>query len=179
MKKVLLTLAMMMVATFVYSQNVVRSKGMDGHFEYQPEAKAYGLSGSFDFNEYFCFKAGIFSNLKFGVDDETYLLGIWGAGVHQRIVFNDIFLFQARLYPYIGYSSETMPRTSKYDLNRKEKKKFTYGAAAELQFGFKLWSTSGGDDYYFTAGYQIRAGEFKTDGMFKYGNIMAGLTAIM
>lgn len=178
MKKVLFTLAMMMAATFAYSQNVVRSKGMDGHFEYQPDAKAYGLSGSGDINEYICFKAGITSNLKFGSEDQKYFLGIFGAGVHQRIVLNDMFLVQGRLYPYIGYSSNTIPGTSRYD-KPTTKEKFTYGAAAELQLGFKLWSTSGGDDYYFTAGYQIRAGEFKTDGMFKYGNIMADLTVIL
>lgn len=178
MKKVLLTLAMMMAATFTYSQNIASSKGMDGHFEYQPDAKAYGLSGSLDFNEFLCFKVGITSNLKFGSDDQKYFLGIVGAGVHQRIVFNDILLIQGRLYPYIGYSSNTTPGESKYD-KPTEKNDFTYGAAAEVQMGFKLWSTSGGDDYYFTAGYQIRAGEFKTDGMFKYGNIMAGLTVIL
>ena len=74
---------MMMAATFAYSQNVVRSNGMDGHFEYQPDAKAYGPSGSLDFNEYFFFKAGVTSNLKFGSDDQKCFLGILGAGVHQ------------------------------------------------------------------------------------------------
>mgnify|MGYP006988954049 FL=1 len=85
-----------------------------------------------------------------------------------------MLLVQGRLYPYIGYSSVTTPGESKYD-KPTEKEDFTYGAAAEAQIGFKLWSTSEGDDYYLTAGYQIRAAEFKTENMFKYGNIMVCL----
>ena len=155
---------------------------------YQPDAKAYGLSGTADLNEYLCFTGLAASNLKFGEGDNSYLSIIAGVGVKQRVIFSNAFLFQIKLYPYVGYGNaneageyHSVGKSGYHD--HSEKNEFLYGAAADAQIGFKLsGSNDSGKTFkstYLTVGYLVSADKFKTENMFKYGYIMAGLTFIM
>ena len=180
MKKIFLTLAMLIGMASMHAQNTVVESGQDFHLMYQSEAKAYGVQGALDFNNYLCFTGSMCSNLKFGSEDTNYLNMVFGVGLKQRIVFSDFFLFQAKLYPYLGYGSTYIPESDTYGhfYDHKEKNEFLYGAAVDAQIGFKLWDNSNGITF-LSIGYQICAGKFKTDGMDENGNIMAGITIIM
>lgn len=183
MNKFLSTLILMASSICMYSQNTTVENGQDFHLMYQSEVEAYGIQGALDLNDNFCFTGSVTSNLKFGEGDNTFMTMIFGVGVKRRIVFSDVFLFQAKLYPYLGYGN-TKVVTAEHNTGigtyheRKESNEFLYGAAADAQVGFKLWDNSNGKTY-LSVGYQICAGKFKTEGLFKYGNIMAGITIII
>lgn len=154
------------------------TEGRDVFLGYSPDAKIYGIGWNQDINKYFVFHFDICSNFKFKKEDYASTLGIIGAGVHQRYLFNDLLMIGANLYPYIGLSN-----ADELDLTnpngKRNKTKFTYGARASLLVGFKLFTNKNGNDAFLSMGYTIGAAEFETDGIFKGGMITLGYSIIL
>lgn len=145
------------------------AEGVDNYFVYQPDFKTYGLDVSMDMYKYFFWGMSFYSNLKFKPSDAlSYQMNI-NLGVKKRIVFDDRFMASLRVNPYIGWMS-------KHDGSSNSD--FTYGAAGAVNVGLKLFDTSKGKSVFFTGGYNIMAGEFRTKGMFDSGAWMLGITFI-
>lgn len=151
------------------------TEGRDVFLSYSPDAKLYGIGFSQDINKYFMGYFDMVSNLKFGKNDSSTMLGTIGVGIKQRYCFNDMLMLNIKMFPYVGISG--------YDyINEKRKEDFktelTYGARAEASIGFKLFTNKNGNDVYLTLGYMIGAAEFETADMFKTGMIKLGYSII-
>lgn len=160
--------------------NLNRSKGInregyDFFLEYAPDAKMYGFGFNRDFNKFLYMHFNYCSNLKFGKNDMTTMLGVMGFGLQQRFCFNDNLMLSIKACPYgalSGYDVTNEKGTKEF------KDEFTYGAMAEVSLGVKLFTNKNGNDVYLTAGYSLSAAEFKTKGMFDSGMIMLGYSII-
>lgn len=111
-------------------------------------------------------------------DDLSSYCGIFGLGIHKRAILNDLFIVQGVLYPYAGMQSYATYEynSSTGNASKKNKDKFTYGAAANIAAGIKLWTTKKGTRGFLTIGYYVNAFEFETEGMFDNGEWALGIT---
>ena len=153
-------------------------EGSSFSFLYQSDAKLYGLQMEMGTN-LFCLTASIISDLKFGGKDTSASTAWMGAGVRRKLVIADNFLIQGKLYPYIGLCQSNTPKNIEIGQEAEDKTKFTYGVSADVSVGLKLWNTAKGNSTFLHVGYAIMASEFETNGMFKGGCIMVGLTTII
>lgn len=160
------------------SQSIFVGEGESFSFLYQPDAKLYGLQMELG-TKSFCLAASILSNLKFGKKETTATKAYLGPGVRRKYVFNNTFVIQGKVYPYIGLADSSTPKNIEIKHEAEEKTEFTYGASADISAGIKLWNTSHGNSTFLHLGYAIIANEFKTKGIFKNGCIMVGLTTIV
>ena len=177
MKKSFLVVVLFLCGQASFSQNnqppMEVACASDLHFLYHSSdgSQTYGVDFTTDFGKYLSLNWNFVSNLKFGSDDIKVANGTVGFGVKQRLLFNKRFLVQGKLYPYLGYGETSLPNND----GEESKGKFLYGAAANIQVGFKLFEIKGNPNY-LTLGYMITAPEFKTDNMLKGGAWMIGIT---
>ncbi len=144
------------------------AEGVDNYFVYQPDFKTYGLDVSMDMYKYFFWGMSFYSNLKFKPSDLLSGQVNINLGIKKRIVFDDRFMASFKINPYIGWM--LVPSSDDTE--------FTYGAAGAVNIGLKIFDTSNGKSVFLTGGYNIMAGEFRTEGMFDYGAWMLGITFI-
>lgn len=147
-------------------------------FLYQSESKVYGLNFGTDIGKYLLATMMFNSNLKFGSQDISTSSVVIGVGAKQRFVFNDMFLLQIEIYPYIGLSYYGQQKIVGV-MEAEDKTEFEYGAIGDIGAGLKLWTTPKGNSTFLTVGYMVSAGRFKTEGMFKYGSLKIGITTIL
>lgn len=161
------------------------TNGTEFSLMYSPEIETYGINMSFAINKILYGEWGLLSNLKSAKKGSTYL-GYMGVGIHQGFILGNSFMMNFSLAPYIGYSSYSYETTEMrlstpsmfngYSFSEvpitttKDENEFTYGATADINFGFKVYK-----EYGISFGYKIFAGEFKTKNMFKSGFIKVGL----
>lgn len=160
------------------SQSIFVGEGESFSFLYQPDAKIYGLQMELG-TKSFCLAASILSDLNFDKKEKTAATAYLGPGVRRKYVFDNTFVIQGKVYPYIGLAYSSTPKNIETGQEAEEKTKITYGASADISVGIKLWNTSHGNSTFLHLGYAIIANEFKTKGIFKNGCIMAGLTTII
>ena len=160
------------------NQSFVIGEGPSFSFLYQSDAKIYGLQMELG-TKLFCLTGSIQSNLKFGKKETTATAAYLGPGVRRRYIFNNTFILQGKIYPYIGLSQSNTPKNLETGQEAEDKTEFTYGASADISVGIKLWNTSKGNSTFLHFGYAIIANEFKTKGIFKSGCIMVGLTTVI
>ncbi|MBQ8269595.1 MAG: hypothetical protein IJZ22_00110 [Bacteroidaceae bacterium] len=163
------------------------TNGTEFSLMYSPEIETYGINMSSAINKILYAEWGLLSNLKSAKKGSTYL-GYMGVGIHQGFILGNSFMMNFSLAPYIGYSRYSYETTemrpvisslpSSYGnyygikpfTTTKDENEFTYGATADINFGFKVYK-----EYGISFGYKIFAGEFKTKNMFKSGFIKVGL----
>lgn len=114
-----------------------------------------------------------------GLGDIDWWSSVVGFGLQKRFI-NENFLLQAKAFPYIGLNSF---KESKYNsktgkITEDDKLEFTYGAAARLEAGLKLWETKKKNRLFLTVGYEISAPEFETENMFDNGDWVIGITLV-
>lgn len=149
---------------------------------YGPDSKMWGFTYRMT-AEWFPYMTGgisIYNNLKFGKNNFNSGLLVFDIGLSLAKVVDDSILLQANLLPYAGIAMyEYADGFYKNGNVKKEMKtKFTYGAKLDLQVGVKIFTKKNGKDVYLTGGYQIWASEFHTEGMFKAGNVMLGISFV-
>ena len=186
-KKIILmcvTFCTMFISGYAQSSNPSNSfiKGGDINLMYQPEAKMYGIELGGDWLPFLGSLLQFSHNLKFGKNEYTSYGFLLGIGFSPRYMINNQFLIQGKLYPYMAIDQVRGPETTIGNKNSKYHYTYTpsdgkvyFGALLDLQVGIKV---AGKPDrpYFITAGYKVYAPKFKTDGMFKYGYWMIGLT---
>ena len=146
---------------------------MDIFLYYGPKSKLYGASLHRSVTTslpYVVAGVSVSDNLKFGENDAQYLFATFDLGLKGTYFFNDTFLLQGRAMPYVSFAYLNIP-------NLGHDSEFSYGVKLDAQIGKQIMQSSG-KDVYILAGYQIIAHEFETDGMFKNGSIMVGLTYV-
>ena len=147
---------------------------MDIFLYYGPKSKLYGASLHRSVTTslpYVVAGVSVSDNLKFGENDAQYLFATFDLGLKGTYFFNDTFLLQGRAMPYVSFAYLNIP-------NLGHDSEFSYGVKLDAQIGKQIMQSSG-KDVYILAGYQIIAHEFETDGMFKNGSIMVGLTYVL
>lgn len=149
-------------------------------FSYNKDAKAFGINIGADTGKFIHFRFG----MNFGFGDSNPMSFLLGFGLQKRFT-SENFLLQGMLYPYIGYSQyeykvqDGTTKNGSPKMKDKKKREFTYGAAANICVGIKVYtSKKSGTRTFLAVGYYIAAPEFKTDNMFKNGSWCLGLTFI-
>ena len=146
---------------------------MDVFLYYGPKSKLYGASFHRSVTTSLPFVvAGVSlsDNLKFGENNAQYLFTTFDVGLKGTYFFSDTFLLQGRAMPYVSFAYLNIPHLG-------HDSEFSYGVKLDAQIGKQIMQSSG-KDVYILAGYQVLAHEFETDGMFKAGSIMVGLTYV-
>ena len=164
----------------VPSQNVSPTgfrQGNDLGVTFNTDQKLYGLNFLSDVSDLVYFGFGY----KMGFGDYSSYLATFQLGVGKRYVFDDTFLIQGKIGPYMGYNSYEYPSyNSKNGKSSTETKdEFTYGANASICAGLKLWNTKKGNSTFITLGYYMTAPEFKTENMGDNGAWCIGFTTIL
>ena len=146
---------------------------MDAFLYYGPDSEMFGASLHRSVTTslpYVVAGVSVSDNLKFG-DDKVQIFGAtFDLGLKGTYFFNDSYLLQGRAMPYVSFSYVNVPHLG-HDSD------FSYGLKFDAQIGKKIME-SGGKDVYLLAGYQVSMPEFETEGMFKAGSIMVGLTYV-
>lgn len=155
--------AQTVVSTGNESNNPAKSGG-GFYLNYMDEAEVLGFRMGFDSYKYGYATFGLNEGLSSDVEvNELY----FGYGLRKRAVFDNSFLIQANIWPYLS-------------LNLVDDVDFSYGASAQLEVGLRVYTTKKSkEDIYITVGYDIRASEFETEGMFDNGRWQIGLVVLM
>ena len=155
--------AQTIVSTGNESNNPAKSGG-GFYLNYMDEAEVLGFRMGFDSYKYGYATFGLNEGLSSDVEvNELY----FGYGLRKRAVFDNSFLIQANIWPYLS-------------LNLVDDVDFSYGASAQLEVGLRVYTTKKSkEDIYITVGYDIRASEFETEGMFDNGRWQIGLVVLM
>ncbi len=128
----------------------------------------FGYDIGFDIMKHWHFSiGGDWANYPGGYSSSSFNCNI---GWSKRRVFNNWFLIQGRLLPYLG--SLTM------DDGIEEDSEFTYGVRADAQIGLKVFSRKDGGRVFLTGGYRIDAPEFETKNMFENGWWVVGISFV-
>lgn len=110
------------------------------------------------------------SGMDFGFGDVSLVNGYLGYGIKKRFYMNDVFLIQAAVWPYAGFSMITVDDESESEYD------FLYGISAQIEAGIKIFTTKKGNDLYLTIGYNITAPEFETENVVENGTWQIGVT---
>ncbi len=150
--------------TSTEEKKTYRGMSYNGYFRQDPNAGGFEIGGDALGTKFW--------HLAFGADFASHssLFKI-NLGWSKRKVFNDWFLLQGRLLPYIGWAT--------VEIEDESDTEFTYGASADAQIGFKVYTQKDGTPVFLTGGYRIDAPEFETKNMFDYGYWTVGLTLML
>lgn len=179
MKKILfMTVLALLCAGQMNAQEATSSttaspdRGADLYFNFNGDAIGFGLG--FDMGKYWhlIFRGESYS--AHGYESDAYAAGV---GLNKRFVFGNFFLVQGRIYPYLGWMKSSYK--DYYTGDKVKDTEFTYGAAADVNFGIRVYKQSDGTEWFVTGGYYIGAPEFETDGMFDNGCWGIGVTILM
>lgn len=162
----------------VTSSSLTRKKAADTTVKAEQKQEAtdskyksltdYAVDLDFD-NKIYGFGIGG-DHAHFGVTVGEDIYGFtFGYGFGGSSVSED-FLLQGRLYPYVSYSS--------IDTGDDTDSEFTWGVAASLSAGVKIYKTAKGNSLFLTFGYGVSAPELETKDMFDYGMWRVGLTLV-
>ncbi len=158
----------------------VSAKGFDISVDYNSDLEVFGFGFIADTG-----KRGYWGyNYSVGFGDLSSYSFIMPFGWKQRYVFNDVFLVQGKIGPYVGFSNYEKQKYAGVDkwgnakIEIKDKYEFAYGANASLAVGLKLWTTKKGNSNFLTIGYYISAPKFKTENMFDNGSWGLSFTVI-
>jgi hypothetical protein len=149
--------------------------GREYYFIIRPKEKLYGLQFGGLLRKYLYM--AINAGMGFQKGNNTGEIN-FGIGLGSKYKFGP-FLFQGCLYPYAGGSYRSDPEYDDYGNQKgdKDKKEFTYGAAANLGIGYNIYKRKkDGGGTYLTVGYIMCAPKFKTDEMVKSGIWLLGLS---
>lgn len=195
MKKRLLTLALGIATCFTLSAQVlVTSEGEQIKSVSTEEGSAGRYSHAADYygswnkdSEILGLGLGVnlgkISYMEFGfslgLGDIDWSSGKFGLGLQKRFI-SDNFLLQVKAFPYIGmnYFEESKYDSKTDNITKDDKYEFTYGAAARLEAGIKLFETKKKNRFFLTVGYGISAPEFETENMFDNGDWYFGITLV-
>ena len=147
-------------------------RGGDLYFNFNDDAIGFGLGFDMGKHWHLIFKGETYS--AHGYESDAYVAGV---GLNKRFVFENIFLIQGRIYPYLGWIKSS--NEDYYSGDKKKNTDFTYGAAADINLGIRVYKQSDGTEYFVTGGYYIGAPEFETENMFDNGCWGIGVTILM
>lgn len=145
--------------TSTEEKKTYRGVSLNGYFRQDPNAGGFEIGA--DLGDTWHFACGG----DFASHSDLFKINL---GWSKRKVFNDWFLLQGRLLPYIGWLG--------VEIEGESDTEFTYGASADAQIGFKVYTKKDGTPVFLTGGYRIDAPEFETKNMFDYGYWTVGLT---
>ena len=169
------------ITTETQGQNGLATDAWDYLFIVRPKDKYYGFHIGNNTISHLYTSVNMGLGLQKHASTYSFTVGL-GCGEKYKM---GALIIQGAVYPYFGLFSFDYPEVNVKlnkagmpvtDTKYKTKTELTYGIAANIGMGVRVFTNKKNKKYYLTIGYYMAAEKFKTDNMVKNGTWMVGLT---